>query len=427
MSNYKNNHPKPTTARLIVLICLLIGFIFLWQPAIAQTNPRADSLQYTKETKQDTIVKYMDLWEYAFMMHEETSWLFKIDFPVNYRIFRVKLGFEKKIAPSFSLDFNVELYSVSMNLDDVISSEYSNGFNISVESRWYYRMNKRVREEKVARNMSDNYLALGLHYRQPFPISESGFRGINLYAKWGFQRRFLKLGHVDFGVKASVTSLFEDEYKTSFSLIEFVDVGLAFTKDEYKLDREKLCPILKCYDADKFIIKSNLSGLLSLIIDEDITINLGPHIAFERKIGKSAFSVNAELRLYVNYETRNSLQKEPIWGYGYEAMLEGRWYYNLKHRMLRGKSGNGLSANYIATGFNNSFYSQVYASDLRYNYLTNQLSISTGIQRLYSRHMYFDVSLGFGFNLEQDNYLSVKDYLEYGVDLYNRFALGYRF
>jgi hypothetical protein len=69
----------------------------------------------------------------------------------------------------------------------------------------------------------------------------------------------------------------------------------------------------------------------------------------------------------------------------------------------------------------------VYSSDLRYNYFINQISISTGIQRLYSRHMYFDVSLGFGFNLEQDNYLSVKDYFEYGVNLYNRFALGYRF
>ncbi len=425
MSNSKNSNPKPTAAKLLVLICTLLGLIFLWQPAIAQTTPRADSLQYTKETKQDTIVKYMDLWEYAFMMHEETSWLFKIDFPVNYRLFHTRLGFEKKIAPSFSLNFNVDLYSKSTNLDEILAAQYTNGFIISIESRWYYRMNKRVREKKVARNMSDNYFAVGFSYGQTIS-SSFDYQSINVYTKWGFQRRFLKHGHVDFGVKAGVVSLFSEEWR-AISITEFVDVGLAFTKSEYELDKEKLCPILKCYDADKFIVKSNLSGLLALIISKNIYIGLEPHIAFERKIGKSAFSVDAELRLYVNFGTWKKAQKNGIWGYGYEALLEGRWYYNLKHRILRGKSGNGLSANYFAIGFNNSFYSQVYASDLRFDRFINQINISTGIQRLYSRHMYFDVSFGFGFNLEQDTYLTAKDYIEYGVKLYTRFALGYRF
>lgn len=427
MSKIKNSRLKTTALKLMVFVCTFMGLSVFYLPAHSQINTQTDSLHLSKEVKQDTTLKYVNLWEYAFMMHEETSWLFKIDFPVISRLTVVKLGFEKKIAPSFSLDFEIELSSSSKYLYNEWSSDRYYGFSASVEARWYYRMNKRVREKKVDRNMSDNYFAIGLTYSQSINPTYLGYESINAFAKWGFQRRFLKNGHVDFGVKANVLFLINRSSPVYYSLSNFVDVGLAFTKDTYKLDREKLCPLLKCYEADKFIIKSDISRIFQLSFSKNlIDVGISPHIAFERKIGKSPFSVNAELRASMHnsylYES-----KEHYWGFRSDILLEGRWYYNLKQRILKGKSGNGLSANYIATGWGNTFESTLYSSNTRRNRFYNQVFITTGIQRLYSKHMYFDVNFGLGFWLEYEGDYDLMDYYEYKLWPYTRFALGYRF
>ena len=407
----------------LVFLCLLTGLSIFWLPVYAQSDIQTD----TTTLKADSTLKYVNLWEYAFMMHEETSWLFKIDFPVNSRLYVIKLGFEKKIAPSFSIDFEIELYSTSKYENKVWSSERNYGISASLETRWYYRMNKRVREKKVARNMSDNYLAVGLTYTQSRNAPLFDYNAIIAFAKWGFQRRFLKYGHVDFGVKASAVFLINRPGTLIYSLSNFVDVGLAFTKDTYKLDREKLCPLLKCYEADKFIIKSDISRIFRLSFTKYMVHGgISPHIAFERKIGKSPFSVNAELRAamsnYYMFEV-----KEYHWYFRSDILLEGRWYYNLKQRILKGKTGNGLSANYIAMGWENTFKSTIYLDNTRRNNFYNQVFITTGIQRLYSKHMYFDVNFGLGFWLETEEYYDLKDYLEYNLYPYTRFALGYRF
>ncbi|RLD85908.1 MAG: hypothetical protein DRJ02_09555 [Bacteroidetes bacterium] len=422
MSNYKNNHPKTTTARLIVLICLLIGLIFLWQPAIAQTNPRSDSLQYTKETKQDTVVKYMDLWEYAFMMHEETSWLFKIDFPANkYGLNQIKIGIEKKIASAFSLNLNLGFTQSNIfSMDSIYLSNYQFGFNASLETRWYYRMNKRIRVEKVAGNMSDNYLAIGLTYSHSYYTpTQFSFNIMDVYLKWGVQRRFLKYGYVNFGVKAGAYFIIEREWTPAFSFNNFMDVGFAFTKDKYALDRDILCPILKCYDADKYIFKSNLNGVFGIMFTKySAGFSVAPNIAFEHKIGKSSFSINTEFRPVFSYFFLFDNQNyNKYWDTEMSLSLEGRWYYNLKRRMLRGKTGNGLSANYMALG-GSMTYSDRY--DFYGDKFHQYLYITTGWQRLFSKHLYFDMNIGIGYKFKTKNEKA-------GASWPFNVAVGYRF
>jgi len=399
----------------MVLLCLLIGLTIFWLPVYAQSDTQTD----TTTLKADSTVKYVNLWEYAFMMHEETSWLFKIDFPTRgYGLNRIKVGVEKKIAPSFSMDLKVVFYSANHPYDADWSFDRNNGFDASLESRWYYRMNKRVREHKLERNMSDNYLALGLSYNQPLNSSYIDLNSITAFAKWGLQRRFLKHGHIDFGVKSGVVFPINRKGSPIFSFSNFVDVGLAFTKDKYKLDREKLCPILKCYDADRFIIKSNLSDLFAISISKSKYIAISPHIAFERKISKSAFSVNIELRPRFSYSSINYQEvKENYWFFSTNILLEGRWYYNLKRRILKGKTGNGLSANYIAFGGSSIYSTGKYpGEDNIYNYL----HLTTGWQRLFSKHLYFDINIGLGYQFKTEN---VSGGLTWPANI----AVGYRF
>ncbi len=410
----RNSQSIPTAIKLMVFSCVFIISCTFSLPVCAQSGIQTD----TTTSKQDSTVKYLTPWEYAFMMGEETSWLFKIDVPARSGLNQIKVGIEKKIAPSFSLDLKAGFYATNNQYDVNWSDNNSAGFYASLETRWYYRMNKRVREDKLARNMSDNYLAVGLSYSQSLNSSYIYFKPITVFAKWGLQRRFLKYGHIDFGVKAGALFLINRKGSRIFSFSNFVDVGFAFTKDKYELDRKKLCPILKCYDADKFIIKSNLSGLFEISISKSKYIALSPHIAFERKISKSSFSVNLELRSHFSYTLFNYQEvKKNYWLFSSNVLLEGRWYYNLKNRILKGKTGNGLSANYIALG-GSLIYSE--GTNLYGNKFHNYLHISTGWQRLFSKHLYLDINVGFGYRFETEN-------VNAGHSWPSNIAVGYRF
>ncbi len=417
MKKIEHNKLKLSNISLLVFVCLFIFLNFFQVPVNAQSGIQTD----TTARKQDSTVKYLTPWEYAFMMNEETSWMFKIDFPATFDFNQIKLGIEKRIAPGFSLNLDIEFYSNSKNQYEKFSSERFSGLNASLESRWYYRMNKRVKQLNVARNMSDNYLALGFEYGYQFNTYPYIFSTLDLYAKWGVQRRFLKYGHVDFGVKASIDLLYG---RHVFTFNNFIDVGFAFTKDKYKIDRNILCPVLKCYVGDKFIIKSNLSNTFGTLLSKvAISIGFHPHIAFERKISHSSFSVNFALRPGINYHLINfNGSKSDYWSYSVNTLLEGRWYYNLKRRMLKGKSGNGLSANYLAIGgelhYENKYY---YSFDSFYpDYVAPKLYIVTGWQRLFGKHLYYDLNIGIGYKFKTKNE-------DAGIAWPFNIAVGYRF
>ncbi|HEY9114359.1 MAG TPA: hypothetical protein VIN10_06635 [Bacteroidales bacterium] len=342
-------------------------------------------------------MEYLNLWEYAFRMNEETSWMIKFDIGA-YDNFQV--SFEKRIARSFSLN----LGAGPSSYDEPTHAIYILRLNTFLESRWYYRQNKRIGTNDVARNMSDNYFALGLSYT--YLPNEPNTEYVTLYSKWGLQRRFLTVGHVDMGVKLGIGNDFSESFSPFFTFSTFVDIGMAYTKEKFKLDFEKLCPVLKCYEADKFIVKSNLSSLFSVALYKyEKSVNIAPQISFERKIGQSPFSINTGIQTVFRY--LNSFQnKDYQQEYKYEGssiivnyLLEGRYYYNLKRRILTGKSGNGLSANYLALGGDLEYYTTYYNTDKSYNsnYFDQEIYFATGWQRLFGKHLYYDINIGIGY------------------------------
>jgi|GEM_PF-2538436 len=412
---------------MVMIIMLSIGD---FSSVIAQTN----SLSYTQEAQQDSAIAYLSPMEYAFMLHEETNWLLKANLLVqteNREAVRFKLSFEKKIAKAFSLDA-----AISYNGSGPNAEFFNYGSEFSLESRWYYKTKKVKSRQKQTTNMSGAYFAFGASYNKIKSSTDSSgihsdYSSIPVFAKWGLQRRFLKRGYVDFGVRTGANISQVDWVSTSFFLSTYVDAGLAFTCDKQKLDFDKLCPVLRCHAADRLLLKTNLVDIISLAYVRKAFIGtLRPNIAAEVKLGESPFSINSKLSCGLTFSTS--------WNYAFYAftiapqlLVEGRWYYNLKRRILNGKSGNGLSANYISFGglYQGEYQTLVagpYNNDYNKEFFGARLS--TGIQRTISKHLYFDVNIGVGYGKEHEYKEDADQTTDQNIIIFDLgIAIGYRF
>ena len=211
------------------------------------------------------------------------------------------------------------------------------------------------------------------------------------------QRRFLKHGFADIGIKAGLNQRLSYDQAISFSLNTFVDLGLAFTKDKYTLDPEKLCPVFKCYETEKYALKTNIASLFSVeLFPRYKSFHLMPNLAFEHKIASSPFSVNLDITAVYSWYAYSMEESGQLTSYNYRSAklsIEGRWYSTLKRNIRMGKSGNGLSGNYIAAGV-----SYLWRKDSRFlnNPLLKEPGIyaATGWQKTISKHLYYDIQLG---------------------------------
>jgi len=421
------------------IVHLAICFTLLIIPEIAQSQ--TDTLQYSEETQQDSMVQYLTPLEYAFMMHEETPWMVKVNLVLNnaFYLTNVNAFIEGKVGTAFTLSAGLAVKSIYSNSARIESIRIQS--LLMFEPRWYYNMNKRVRAGNVKSNMSGNYLGLGVgfgnefiytYYNEGEPDSDEEHIKENLflttvYAKWGVQRRFLKRGYIDFGFDAQYEFYPGNEQTGLFVFSTFLNAGLAFAKDNEKLDRDKLCPVLRCYAADRYLVKANLISFFTVGFSQsEFFSSFNPQIAFELKLGESPFSLNADIRL--SDREGRLIQYNLDHEFKFYANLDGRWYYNLNRRMLKGKTGNGLSANYFSFGFsyrlekffiNSEFLDPIFPQRIFTDYNAG-IQFLTGIQRTYAKHFYFDVNLG----------VRIFNYLDEGFNPVTEFAgliaIGYR-
>jgi len=428
----KTNTYRYNFSGLVFIILVVFGFSY---PHFASSQ--TDSLIYSEETQQDSIVQYLTPLEYAFMMHEETKWMVKVNLVIVnlYTPLNLNAFYERKISRAFTLSGGISFVGIFSNIS--VDSKFQ--LSTILEPRWYYNMAKRVKEGKGKFNMSGNYFALGTAYTFDFETLDDFESGeiiktntdfISLYAKWGMQRRFLKKAYIDFGVKASFNFYINENIPVSSIISTYINAGFVFAKDrQIPLDKDKLCSVLRCYASDRFLLKTNLNGLLIIgVNDNGNWFSFNPEFAAELKLGFSPFSLNAELSVKSIYQGATEELKSTSY-FTLLTAIESRWYYNLKHRMLKGKTGNGLSANYFAFGISNLFYRERDEEDADY-YPFNEISkynelgihLLTGIQRTYAKHVYIDVN--FGFRVFQ--YLD-ESYFDPIFELTGLLAIGYRF
>lgn len=416
------------------MIALQMGLLII---AIQVTAQQDTTLRYDTVTA-DNSVSYLTPMQYAFMLHEDPGWLLKMNLLVATEQFTgglLKVSFEKKITTGISLNTILSASNVSTFYKNERGG-YNFGLEAALETRWYYKTLKKQKAGETISALSGTYLALGAGYHDlnhdsdpDWTFTSSGY--LSIFANWGLQRRFLQHGYLDFGVKGGYNSMRNDQGLSYGFLSTYVDAGLAFTRDKQSLDYDKLCPVLRCHAADRYLLKINLVDIVSVsTIRHTNIISMTPNISAEHKVGDSPFSVNARLSSRLDFVFAPKYDYNAYVFYP-QVILEGRYYYNLQRRILTGKSGNGLSANYVALGaiYKGEYQilvSNGYRSDLSTSF--GGILLGTGIQRVISDHLYYDfnVGLGYGAEIRYDGIEGTKDH-ENKLIFNLGIAIGYRF
>ena len=389
-----------------------IPFVFAWvlfclNGTIAQTDTTIVTEEYMEEE-----VDYLTPMEYAFMMHEETKWMFKLSFPVspnedpNLTFLAIppqlrtssalSIGYERKISDPFSIDMGFALTS------------FSGGdphFEVTLAPRYYYNMKKRMKQNKFASNLSGNYVSVGTKYL----FNDIYGNILGLFTRWGMQRRYLKRGFIDFGIEGAYSLLIDSPLGDVITIGTKVNLGLAWAKDKKEFDDSKLCDIVKCYESQSGLLKLNITNLMNTAFaGNKYSLNFNADISYEKKIGDSPFSLNTQLVGTLNFLGSGSFFRSNR--YEIVGRIGPRYYHNLKNRIAKGKAGNGLSANYLSVdmvyfafanrGRNNNEPTKVndqrFATDLLY-----------GIQRTISDNFYYDIRFGVGVNYGSNQYLEL--------------------
>ncbi len=369
-------------------LSLISMFTALCTPYLAEAQTNTQDFRQ----RQDSIVAYLTPLEYAFMMHEETRFMLRL--PV------VGLGAEVELLPYFTFMAQAEIGYIEYGFD-ISGQNRAEG-----ELRYYYSSHK-----TGVRNMSGNYVAAGFRFKtlEQYTFAEGGTNEntMGYYAKWGLQRRYLGNGLIDISLvagyeeKSSRWTSYDNQPGAFLETHASLGLGLVFG-ERMELDRDRLCPVLKCFEKENWLFKINLANVMSIFYDnaQSYQLKLKPKVGVEKKIDQLPLSFDLELGFIysdLDFDVRRTKAKQ------IDVKLEGRYYYNLAKRMRLGKSGNGLSANYLGIGCHAMDYESMNGEGRNLNYWPFTEKINTdiflgaylviGVQRTFSNNFYFDTSI----------------------------------
>lgn len=282
-----------------------------------------------------------------------SKWMFKMDMGrfLALENHDLTFGAEYKFAPSFSIGAYYQMRFLNTDSD---RGGWLYPVSVAVEGRWYHDMRKRVRAGRSAYNFGGRYLSL--------EGSMVGFTSEPLHVKrialrYGLQQRILRNGYFDVSIGAGLTEK-TPYYNSSFSLDQRMSIGLAtfLPKVKNASQNSNICEVLHCQDEQFRMFKFDVFNLVDFQTNGDVYfLDLRPNIAFEQKIGRSPFSVELDVNLLYRrgkFKYTNSNDQQRIVTLDLMATGELRWYYNLRKRMLKGRSGNNLSGSFFGLQLN---------------------------------------------------------------------------
>lgn len=384
----------------ISTIYLIAILLLCTQHLKAQT----DSLQLSEETIGADTVDYLTPIEYAFMMHEETPWMFKLGLPLPSTASAqgnsvtsgklLGLSYERKIGLDWSIDMSARYLGSSFSVSDGNVVESESAFDFKISPRWYYNMKKKMRENRTANNLSGNYFALGLTHQRTTNAEQ-----LTTYTvEWGIQRRYLKNGFVDFRFLAGYSAPNKFGRVGSFIVGTNINIGLAFAKDNQRLNDARLCDIFRCYETEKRLFKFNLLNAFNAAFISGVQqIGTSLEFGYEEKIGDTPFSFASHVTGSYNRLENRDLFTAQL--FHLQLKIGPRYYYNLKRQIAKGKSGNGLSGNYFSIEYGVNFVSSRVTVDSGTSisdFAQTQVGFLMGFQRTISDKLYYDINFGMG-------------------------------
>ncbi|MGI9158431.1 MAG: hypothetical protein ACR2K1_01630 [Saprospiraceae bacterium] len=351
----------------IALVCCFIGFALL-------TRAQDTAIIVTSEIRDEwTPTALVDARSRLFRLQEPVRAMLKINLITQLVVgavdqngqlgirplvggINLDVGAERKIAPAFSVDAGMRLQVFTPGAFSPISASQRRWFGYvqaRLEPRWYYQMRRQIREGVQADNLSGNYLGLEL--------SSSWFRGqpgsyqMGLALNYGIQRRLFGWGYFDLGYGLGFARAPQSAFSRGGSVLftrPRLRLGLVRVRPQPGAAPDAYCEALRCFREERQLWKTDLLNLFDLYADSrSQALTIRPYVAYERKIGVSPFSVNTELFGQAGlgrYTFGDAFSKN----YGYRFASAGlqvqpRWYFNLKHRIALGRSGNNLSGMYL--------------------------------------------------------------------------------
>lgn len=256
------------------------------------------------------------------------------------------LGAERKLSPAFSVDAGMRLQLLAPGHSE--SYRWFRYLQTRLEPRWYYGMQRRIREGLQADNLSGNYLGLELSSTFSRDLTEYQF---GMALNYGIQRRLFGWGYFDLGyglgIVRSPRSVFSRGGNVLFTRPR-LRLGLVRTRPRPGAAPDEYCEALRCFREERSMWKVDLLNLLDLYSDSrSQTLAIRPYVAYERKIGASPFSVNTELfaQAGLGRYAFGETYRYRVASTGLQ--LQPRWYFNLKRRIALGRSGNNLSGMYL--------------------------------------------------------------------------------
>lgn len=273
------------------------------------------------------------------------------------------IGAEYKLSPAFSIG---AYYGIRLGYQPATQFLEKGGWlyssSLAVEGRWYHNMKKRMNDGRGANNFGGGYLALEASILNNNPTTET-WDDRRIALRYGLQQRLLRHGYFDLSVGAGVTKgspIFRNS--TFFITDQRVAVGLAAFLPKVKTSTANgnLCEVLHCQDEQSKMLKINVFDVVDFRSNGIVyNLDLRPSIAYEQKIGRSPFSLeidlgasfsNGKIQYYTWMDQRyNSIRYATA---RWNATGELRWYYNMRKRILDGRSGNNLSGGFIGLQLN---------------------------------------------------------------------------
>ena len=376
---------------------------FLFQCTYAQ-----DSIPVTFHQESDTLVKqrFIDRYENVFMTKVPTRHMFKVAAVASeVQGNGINFGYEYKILPSLS--FEASLYTQFDRDKTALATELLHfnwkGVNLwaNAKARWYYNMNRRIRQGLSANNFSGGYFAFSYEQSLQLTDSYSNKNVARLGLLYGFQSRFLNRGYIDYSVGLFQSKLGSNSYffedpaffkAKNFVLGTQVNIGIAFG-DWKKSANNPLCDVLVCDESIKDQFKIEVPYIAIGLKDQVAQAGL----AYERRIGNTPLSIQGGTELYYTNRTAQNFFHNRYFNAG--AALELRYYFLQNYMMRRGKTGSNFSGPYVglrgAYDVHRGEITYVYQPELnrKFKYETTSGELHLGYQQRLFKRLYINGSI----------------------------------
>lgn len=399
------------------------SFFLLLFLSVVHTLFAQDSTRIVFSQEADTLVKqrFIDRYENVFMTKVPTRHMFKIGLsqyyqPIQFtfnddKVFNnssLAIGYEFKFLPAFSIALSGHL---PFYVTEIPSEFVFKNVVYDAQLRWFVNMKRRIRTGKSANNFSGNYVALNYTLPGALRISQNE---PTVGIKFGFQRRVLNWGFIDFAVAFQQKSpWFRYGLGGLWAFSTQASFGYAFG-DWKRSNKSPLCDILLCDE--------NIGNQWKIKLPE---LTFGYHlnrmrfgVAYEHKIMSSPFSVNFQYDInlskgwtftngqgsYMAYETYATDRGKEISQF---FTIQPRYYFLQNRSKMRGQGGNGLSGMYTGVNTEYNVYSgrhnTLFASNSDKNIKSNTLYIGAlvGFQQRLFRHGYLDFNTSYNFKREK--------------------------